>query len=153
MTKNKHKTQDTRQREKERKRERERDRDRNRDKQTKPHTNRGKQSSWQRLKRAGSHKNGQDKQYGAAGSHSRGWCSTAERGAGACGGRMNCGSEDPGTAKRVRHRVLVSKKGVAAGRRQLEPGKCVVRCAYEAGVRELCSCAEGMRARVSSTLF
>ena len=45
---------------------------------------------------------------------------------------MNCGSEDPGTAKRVRHsakrvrhRVLVSKKGVAAAHRRLEPGECV----------------------------
>ena len=61
---------------------------------------------------------------------------------------MNCGSEDPGTAQRVRHRVLVSKKGVAA-RRRLEPGECVVRRAHEACVREWCSCADGMRARVS----
>jgi len=66
---------------------------------------------------------------------------------------MNCGSEDPGTAKRVRHRVLVSKKGLAAARRRLEPGKCVVRRSHEACVREWCSCAEGMRARMSSTLF
>jgi len=65
---------------------------------------------------------------------------------------MNCG-KDPGNAKRVRHRVLVSKKGVAAARRRLEPGECVVRHAHEAFVREWCSCAEGMRARVSSTLF
>jgi len=35
---------------------------------------------------------------------------------------MNCGSEDPGTAKRV----PVSNKGVAAARRRLEPGKCVL---------------------------
>jgi len=56
---------------------------------------------------------------------------------------MNCGSEDPGTAKRVRHRVLVSKKGVAAAHRRLEPEKCVVRRAYEAGVREWSSCAKG----------
>ena len=58
----------------------------------------------------------------------------------------------PGTAKRVLHRVLVSKKGVAAVRRRLEPGECVVRRAHEACVRKWCSCAEGMRARVSSTL-
>jgi len=58
---------------------------------------------------------------------------------------MNCG-KDPGNAKRVRHRVLVSKKGVAAARRRLEPGECVVRHAHEACVREWCSCAEGMRA-------
>ena len=76
---------------------------------------------------------------------------TAERGAGACDGRMNCGSEDPGIAQRVRHRVLVSKKGVAAARRRLEPGKCAVRRAHEACVREWCSGAEGMRARVSLT--
>jgi len=49
---------------------------------------------------------------------------------------MNCGSEDPGTAKRVRHRVLVSKKDVAAACRRLEPGKCAVRRAYEACMRE-----------------
>jgi len=66
---------------------------------------------------------------------------------------MNCVSEDPGTAKRVRHRVLVSKKGVDAARRRLEPGKCVVRRAHETCVREWCSCAEGIRARVFSTLF
>jgi len=53
---------------------------------------------------------------------------------------MNSGSEDPSIAKRV-----VSKKGVAAARRRLEPGECVVRRAYEAGVREWCSCAEGMQ--------
>jgi hypothetical protein len=39
---------------------------------------------------------------------------------------MNCG-KDPGTSKGVRHRVLVSKKGVAAARRLLEPEECVVR--------------------------
>ena len=59
---------------------------------------------------------------------------------------------DSGTAKRVRHIVLVSKKGVAAAHRRLEPGECVVRRAHEACVREWCSCAEGMRSRVSSTL-
>jgi len=56
---------------------------------------------------------------------------------------MNCGSEDPGTAKRVRHRVLVSKKGVAAARRQLEPGKCVVMRSYQACVRDWFSCTTG----------
>jgi len=66
---------------------------------------------------------------------------------------MNCDSEDPGTAKRVRHKVLVSNMGVAAARRRLEPGKCVVKRAHEACVREWYNCAEGMRARVFSTLF
>ena len=56
-------------------------------------------------------------------------------------------------AQRVRHRVLVSKKGVAAARRLLESEECVVRRVHEACGREWCSCAEGMRARVSSTLF
>ena len=49
--------------------------------------------------------------------------------------------------------VLVSKEGVAAARQRLEPGKCVVRHTHKACVQEWCSCAEGMRARVSSTLF
>jgi len=52
---------------------------------------------------------------------------------------MNCGSEDPGTAKRVRHRVLVSKKGEAAARRRIEPGKCVVGRAHEACLRKWCN--------------
>ena len=56
---------------------------------------------------------------------------------------MNCGSEDPGTAKRVRHRVLVSKKGVAAARRRLEPRMCVVKhvqpvCGSGAAVPRAC---------------
>ena len=59
--------------------------------------------------------------------------------------------QDPGTAKRVRHRVLVSNKGVAAARRRLEPGKCVVRRVHETCVREWCNCAEGMCTRVSSS--
>jgi len=38
------------------------------------------------------------------------------------------GGREPRTAKRVRHTFLVSEKGVAAARRRLEPGKCVIRC-------------------------
>ena len=63
---------------------------------------------------------------------------------------MNC-DKDPGPDKRVRYRVLVSKKGVTAARLRFESGECVVRRAHEACVREWCSCAEGMRTRVSST--
>jgi len=60
---------------------------------------------------------------------------------------MNCGSEDP---------ALLRECGTeywSAVLRRFEPGECVVRRAHEACVREWCSCAEGMRARVSSTLF
>ena len=57
---------------------------------------------------------------------------------------MNWGSEDPCTAKTVRHRVPVSKKGVAAARRRLAPGKCVVRRAHEAFVRERAAVGGGL---------